>query len=391
MAARLVMGAVVVLALLPVLVFLANAAPGLPGLALTTRMVPLAAWGFTMVLLLAWRLLWAHHARRDPSLRRRVLVLGAGHSGHVVVNEMLRQGDVYDVVGFVDDDPAKAGTAYAGVPVLGTHADLPDIAAAHEVDTVVLCISPEVRGPVFGTLVDLGAEGPEVVAMPLFYEQITGRVAVEHDGAQWYVSVPVEPMRYGLGGRLAKRALDVAGGLVLALLLLAVLPFVALAIRLDSPGPVFYRQWRLGYAARRYRVVKFRSMVHDAEAEGAQWAALGDARVTRVGRFLRRTRLDELPQALNVLRGEMSLVGPRPERPEFEEALQAQIPFYRARLAARPGLTGWAQVRYGYTATVEDALVKLQYDLYYLRHRTFAFDLYVIARTLPVLLRMQGR
>ncbi len=391
MAARLGTGAVAVAAAYPLLFFLRDAVPGLPAAAFTTRLIPLFGWAFGSGALGLWRAVWARRARRDPALRRRILVLGAGTSGHLLTDALLGLPDVYEVVGFVDDDPAKAATGYRGVPVVGTHADLPALVARHGVDEIGLCISPEVRGPVFGTLVDLGADGPEVIAMPLLYERITGRVAVEHDGDAWFVAVPTEPMRYSPGARLAKRVLDVGGALVIGAVCALVAPFVALAIRLDTPGPILYRQARLGLHGRVYRVVKFRSMVADAEPEGARWAAPDDARITRVGRWLRRTRLDEWPQWLNVLRGEMSLVGPRPERPEFEAALQAEIPFYRARLAVRPGLTGWAQVRYGYTATVEDALVKLQYDLYYLRHRSLGFDLYVLARTLPVLLRMTGR
>jgi lipopolysaccharide/colanic/teichoic acid biosynthesis glycosyltransferase len=186
--------------------------------------------------------------------------------------------------------------------------------------------------------------------------------------------------------------MDLALGAALLVLLLVLLPVIALAIRLDSPGPVFYRQERVGRHGRRFFVYKLRSMQQDAERDGeAQWAAPGDPRVTRVGRWLRRARLDELPQVLNVVRGEMSLVGPRPERPQFVEQLQRDIPFYRTRFAARPGLTGWAQINYGYGSTVEDALIKLQYDLYYLKHQSPWFDLVILLRTVAVVLRLKGQ
>jgi lipopolysaccharide/colanic/teichoic acid biosynthesis glycosyltransferase len=175
------------------------------------------------------------------------------------------------------------------------------------------------------------------------------------------------------------------------MVLLVLLPFIALAIALDCPGPVFYRQVRSGRGGRQFQVWKLRTMVPNAEEEGKpQWATEEDERVTRVGRILRKTRLDELPQVINVMRGEMSIVGPRPERPEFIEELQERIPFYRTRLTIKPGLTGWAQIFYGYGSTVEDALIKLQYDLYYIRHWSLWLDLYVILKTVGVVLTLRG-
>ena len=175
-------------------------------------------------------------------------------------------------------------------------------------------------------------------------------------------------------------------------ILAAVFPIVALAIKLDSPGAIFYKQERVGQHGAAFTVYKFRSMVQNAERNGkAQWAIKGDARITKVGNFIRKTRLDELPQVLNVLRGEMSMVGPRPERYQFIEELQKQIPFYRTRLAAKPGLTGWAQINYGYGSTTQDALIKLQYDLYYLKHWSPWLDFKILLRTFAVVLKMQGQ
>jgi lipopolysaccharide/colanic/teichoic acid biosynthesis glycosyltransferase len=170
-----------------------------------------------------------------------------------------------------------------------------------------------------------------------------------------------------------------------------IFPCLALLIVIDSPGPVFYKQERVGKAGRTFTFMKLRSMIPDAEAQsGPLWAVHADPRVTRVGRLLRKSRLDELPQLVNVLRGEMSLVGPRPERPAFVEQLQQEIPFYRARLTVLPGLTGWAQVNYGYGSTVEDALIKLQYDLYYIRHRSLLLDGLILLRTVGKIVRLQG-
>jgi exopolysaccharide biosynthesis polyprenyl glycosylphosphotransferase len=245
----------------------------------------------------------------------------------------------------------------------------------------------------FQAVMDAYEQGVKVVPMPLLYERITGRVPVEHIDQHWsVVFLPVS----GNDGLVdpypfLKRAMDVLMGLIGLVAFVLLLPFVALAIRLDSKGGIFYFQERLGVNGCVFRLIKFRSMVQNAEAEtGAVFSGRGDARVTRVGKFMRKTRLDELPQVINVLRGDMSFVGPRPERPEHVIRLQAKIPFYRTRMIVRPGLTGWAQVRYDYGATDEDAMVKLQYDLYYIRHQSLLLDVNILLRTVGKVLSMSG-
>jgi exopolysaccharide biosynthesis polyprenyl glycosylphosphotransferase len=190
---------------------------------------------------------------------------------------------------------------------------------------------------------------------------------------------------------ISKRILDLVFIFLSLPILGLLLPFLALAVHLDSPGPVFYRQLRSGRAGKPFSIIKFRTMVVDAEKDGrARWATENDPRITRVGRFLRKTRLDELPQLINILKGDMSLVGPRPERPEFIEELQQAIPFYRVRLLVKPGLTGWAQIHYDYGNSVEDALIKLQYDFYYIRYWSLWLDLYTLFKTVYVVLRFKG-
>jgi exopolysaccharide biosynthesis polyprenyl glycosylphosphotransferase len=188
----------------------------------------------------------------------------------------------------------------------------------------------------------------------------------------------------------AKRGVDIAAAVVLGLLVLPLIPLVALAIRLESPGSVLYSQTRVGLGGRHFRIFKFRSMRQDAERDGARWAQAGDSRVTKVGRVMRLTRIDELPQLWNVLKGEMTLVGPRPERPEFTATLEQEIPHYGKRLAVKPGLTGWAQVRFRYTSSVEDTARKLEYDLYYLKHASLLLDLRILVATIGVVLRKAG-
>ncbi|WP_310488742.1 exopolysaccharide biosynthesis polyprenyl glycosylphosphotransferase [Chamaesiphon sp. VAR_69_metabat_338] len=192
--------------------------------------------------------------------------------------------------------------------------------------------------------------------------------------------------------RIGTRVLDIICGLIIAAIFAVVFPFVAIAIKLDSPGSIFYKQERVGLNGNKFTIYKLRSMVQNAERNGqAQWAVKGDSRITKVGNFIRKTRLDELPQVINVLKGEMSMVGPRPERQQFMEKLESQIPNFSTRLAVKPGLTGWAQVNYGYGSTVEDAKIKLGYDLYYCKHQSLALNFQILLRTFAVVLKMQGQ
>jgi len=188
-----------------------------------------------------------------------------------------------------------------------------------------------------------------------------------------------------------KRAFDLLAALLMALVVLPLFPLIALAIRIDSPGTVFYTQDRVGQGGRIFRIYKFRTMRTDAERNGAVWAMEGDPRVTRAGTFMRRSRIDELPQLVNVLRGEMTFVGPRPERPEFTSLLERELPGYSQRQLARPGLTRWAQIRYQYASSIQDTKTKLEFDLYYVRHRSLRFDTRILFQTIPVVLHLQGR
>lgn len=228
--------------------------------------------------------------------------------------------------------------------------------------------------------------------MTTLYEHLLERVPVEHLEPGWLVKSFADAVGTREASRIGKRLVDLVGATVGLVVLAAMSPFVAMATWLDTGRPILFGQDRVGQRDRLFRLLKFRTMVNGAEAEGlARWAAPNDPRVTRVGRWLRRTRIDELPQFLNVVRGEMSLVGPRPQRPEFVAALERQIPFYRTRLLVRPGLTGWAQVNFPYGDSVEDAAVKLEYDLYYIKHRSMLFDALIVARTVGTILRLGGR
>lgn len=377
----------------------ATVTAGLPGIISSAsagqeplRFAPAVAIVGSTILLLAWRsaYIWL---LCGPQTRPRLLILGAGQAGRTLYATIASNyTSHYNIVGFVDDDPRKQSTNICGIPVLGVHQELERLAWEHHADEIALAISTRLPDGMLQALMTCHELGITVTPMPLVYERLSGKVAVQHIGSQWYVALPIQPRPAATAIAAIKRALDLLGGIVLGLFGLLLTPLIAAAITLDTPGPILYRQERLGRHGKPFSVYKFRSMRADAEQDGeARWAAQDDQRITRVGGFLRRTRLDELPQILNVVRGEMSLVGPRPERPEFIAQLQQRIPFYRTRLAAKPGLTGWAQINYGYGSSAADALVKLQYDLYYLKHQSAWFDLLILARTIAVVLKMQGR
>lgn len=342
-------------------------------------------------LLLLWRRLYSA-AFTIPTFQRRAIIVGAGWAGQTILKTVREYAPAHlEVIGFVDDDPARQEQTIHGAPVLGPTDRLVSLAQRLRATDVVLAINREVPGDLLARLMTCYELGLRVSTMPDLYERLTDRVPVEHVGSNWFVVLPLAHSGQNLSYRLVKRGMDI----LIALLGLAVfapfLPLLALLIKLDSPGPVFYRQKRVGRGGRLFNLIKLRSMYTDAEADGqARWAERYDTRVTRVGRFLRRTRLDEFPQLVNVLRGEMSLVGPRPERPEFVAELQTQIPFYRTRLTVKPGLTGWAQVNYDYGRSVSDALEKLRYDLYYIKHQSIQLDLVIMLKTVSIILLLKG-
>ncbi len=231
--------------------------------------------------------------------------------------------------------------------------------------------------------------GVRVTDLPGLFERVTGEVPVASLKASWLIYG--DGFRQGLLRRLVKRSFDLVASAILLTVAAPVMLLTALAILLESRGPVIFRQERVGLGGRPFNVLKFRSMGTDAEKDGVpRWASTADPRVTRVGRFIRKTRIDELPQIFNVLTGEMSFVGPRPERPYFVDQLSDQVPFYGARHTVKPGLTGWAQVRYCYGATVEDAVRKLQFDLYYVKNHTVFLDILILCHTVRVVLMGEG-
>jgi sugar transferase (PEP-CTERM system associated) len=338
-----------------------------------------------------WRLLYeALHRTLGP--RQRLLLVGSNPAAITLAKELHeRRVELgVEIVGFVDADPARVGAPVINPGVIGTVSDIPAIVGDRNVDRVVVSLV-DARGklPMEELLRMKIDRGVTFDHLPTLYEEFTGKIAVENLRPSWLLFS--EGFRKTRRLLVAKRVLDVlcaAIGLILSAPLMAI---VVLLVRVTSSGPVLYHQARVGRAGKVFTVHKFRSMRHDAEAgTGPVWAQASDPRLTLIGGFLRRTRLDELPQLWNVLVGDMSMVGPRPERPEFVAQLTEQIPFYGLRHSVRPGVTGWAQVCYTYGASVEDALEKLQYDLFYIKRMALAFDLFVLFSTVKIVLLRRG-
>jgi len=341
---------------------------------------------------LLWRLAYIRMFTA-PHLLRRVLIVGAGNAGKTLVDVIEKLWPPpFFTVGLIDDDPEKHGQKIGNFPILGDSRELIEIIQEQHVTDLILAISGEMKGEMFQSILTAQEMGAHLAPMPQVYEELLGRVPIFLLETEWIVRSFVEKTSTSTFFVLAKSLIDFAGGLVGTLITIGFFPFISLATILESGFPVLFTQERLGRGGQPYKMVKFRTMDRDAERDGeARLAEENDQRVTRVGWFLRRTHLDELPQFINVLRGEMSLVGPRAERPQLVEHFQKQIPFYRARLLVKPGITGWAQINYGYAGNVSETAVKLEYDLYYIEHRNLLMDTSIILRTVGTVLGFKGQ
>ncbi|HSR19639.1 MAG TPA: sugar transferase [Anaerolineales bacterium] len=369
------------------LAFILNREPGsLPRIVVGVFII-LAA-----TLTLLWRLIYVR-LYTSSGLSRRLLIVGAGKAGLTLARVYSAANPKpFSLVGFIDDDHRKLHKLHEGFPVLGTSRQLLSIIDQYRVSDVVVAITGEVQGGTFQVLLDTQERGVEVTRMPTVYEEITLRVPIHHLESDWIIRSFLDQLRVSWAYLAMKRLLDIAGGFIGLLILLPLWPVIALLTLLDSGPPVMYTQDRVGKGGIRFIILKFRTMNKDADADGTyQPTVEGDPRVTRFGWFLRRTHLDELPQFWNVLRGNMSLVGPRAERSQLVTHYQKEIPFYRARLLVKPGLTGWAQINYGYVADVKETAIKLEYDLYYIIHRSLLMDVGIILRTIGTVLGRKGR
>jgi len=342
-----------------------------------------------LIFLFGWRWLFtitfsASNGQTD------VLIIGAGRSGAALYSLLETPESFYRAVGFLDDDPAKLGKDMGSTSVLGTTEQLIEIAAQKEVAIVILAITHDRPQELVDRIINARLHGLTITDMPAIYEELTGSIPVAHLRHDWLLFANGFSLISKQYIQRIKRLIDFASSTLLLIVSAPVLLLTAIAIKLESRGPVFFRQERVGKDGEIFLAFKFRSMKEGAENDGAVWAAEDDPRVTKVGRVIRFLRIDELPQILNVFKGEMSLIGPRPERPEFVRKLEARIPFYSIRHSVRPGITGWAQVKYGYGASVEDALKKLEYDLFYLKKMSILLDIKILLKTIGVVLFGQG-
>ena len=338
-----------------------------------------------------WRLAFAW-LTRHASPRERLLLVGTSQAAIDLARELhdRRQELGVDIVGFVDPDPDRVGLPVLNPGIVGTIEDIPALVQSRKADRVVVSLA-DARGRLpMERLLDIRMRsGVSFGHLATIYEEYTGKIALENLRPSWFVFSA--DFRKGRFVVLVKRALDVTLAAVGLVIGLPVMLLTGALVRLTSAGPALYHQERVGLNGRVFTVHKFRTMRTDAESEtGPVWAQTNDQRITPLGRILRRTRLDEVPQLWNVLKGDMSLVGPRPERPTFVDQLTQTIPFYGQRHVVKPGVTGWAQIRYTYGASIEDAVEKLQYDLYYIKNMSIALDLVILIETVKTVILRRG-
>lgn len=327
----------------------------------------------------------------EDLLKRKVLLYGAGRRASSMA-KLRRRSDRrgFVIVGFVaaeGDEPSQE----IAEQVMSTSTSLREYCRKHAVDEIVVAMDDRRRSFPMDQLLDCRLDGVEVTELVSFLERETGKLRLDILNPSWMIFS--DGFRRGRIHSVLERLLDLAASLVLTVAALPFMVFAVLAIKLEDglSATVFYRQKRVGQYGQSFFLLKFRSMREDAERDGKpQWATKNDSRVTRVGSFIRKTRIDELPQILNVLRGEMSFVGPRPERPEFVTQLSERIPYYRERHTVKPGVTGWAQLCYPYGSSEQDALEKLQYDLYYVKNHSLLFYLAVLIQTVEVIILRKG-
>jgi sugar transferase (PEP-CTERM system associated) len=343
---------------------------------------------FVWVLLNGWR--WAYGLLFQVAIPRiPVVILGAGYCGRTIYELLKSPLSPYEIKGFLDDDPDKLSKA-SSPAVIGTCDQLTEVAARVGAHTAILAIPKNRSAGLIRNVLEARLKGINIRDMADVYEELTGRIPVRAIGDQWLLFAEGFYMLRKEYIQKLKRLLDfMASGLIL-LLTLPIIGLAALAIRIDSPGPVLYKQRRVGKGQKVFMIYKFRSMRNDAETGGARWADKNDARVTGIGRLLRLTHVDEIPQIWNIFNGDMSLVGPRPERPEFVEMLEKEIPYYFVRHSVKPGMTGWAQIKYSYGASVEDSKNKLEHDLYYIKNMSLFLDFKILLRTIGVVLLGDG-
>lgn len=347
--------------------------------------------GSVSILTLIWRFTYIQ-IFTAPTFLRRALIIGAGRSGCTMARIIKNCVPIpFNLVGFIDDDELKRGKVLEGLPVLGNNETLLKTIESEHITDLIFSISGDMQPETFSSILRAKENGIEITTMPILYEELIGRVPIFLLEDDWILRSFVDHARSTSGYDTLKRIVDILVASVGFLCLLLLTPLIALLIMLDGGFPILFKQERVGISGKPFELLKFRTMRQDAEEDGKPRLAVeNDERVTKVGKFLRMSHLDELPQFINVLKGDISMVGPRAERPEFVDQLQQEIPFYRARLFVKPGVTGWAQINYRYASNVEESAIKLEYDLYYIKHRNIWLDITIILRTMGQVIGLRG-
>jgi sugar transferase (PEP-CTERM system associated) len=319
----------------------------------------------------------------------RVLIIGTGHAGIMLTREILSRPELnMKVIGFLDEKGENLGMSLVNPGIIGGVNEVSEIVSSHKVDRLVLSLAERRGTTPVDQLLRIKFAGVPIEDAHSAYETVSGRILLERLTPSWLILS--EGFRKNPFLMATKRTLDVFVSLIGILLTFPIMGVVALAIWMESGKPILFRQKRVGLHGKEFEMMKFRSMRKDAEAAGPAWATTNDSRITKLGAFLRKYRLDELPQLINVLRGDMSLVGPRPEQPHFCELLRQNLRYFDQRHSVRPGITGWAQVKYQYGATVEESKIKLELDLFYIKHLSTFLDLAIIFETVKVMLIGRG-
>ncbi len=352
------------------------------------RGIFLISLGFMGLVIVSWRIIY-NHILKTRQLDQRIIIIGSGPLPKNIAKEIVERMDTgFKLIGFITDNPDRVGEKLVNPSIIGDQSQILDIATKERVDRIIVALE-ERRGKFPDSqLLECKMRGIAVEEGIHFYEHLTGRLQVEslHPSSLIFS----EGFKKSKLTMWTKRVTEFSLSLIGLILFSPIILVLSVLIKIDSRGPVLYKQERVGERGKIFRLLKFRSMVEEAEANGPVWAEQNDKRITRVGRWVRKWRIDEIPQMFNVLKGDMSFVGPRPERSFFVEKLRKEIPFYDQRFSVKPGVTGWAQIKYRYGASKEDALEKLKYDLYYIKNLSPLYDLIIIFETIKVVLFGKG-
>jgi sugar transferase (PEP-CTERM system associated) len=352
------------------------------------RGIFLISLGFIGVVIVSWRIIY-NHILKTRQFDQRIMIIGSGALAKNIAREIVERVDTgFKLIGFITDLPERVGEKLVNPSIIGDQSQILDIATKERVDRVIVALEERRGNFPDAQLLECKMRGIGIEEGIHFYEHLTGRLQVESLHPSFLIFS--EGFKKSKLTMWTKRVSEFALSLIGLILLSPVILVISLLIKIDSRGPVFYKQERVGERGKIFKLIKFRSMVENAEANGPVWAEQDDKRITRVGRWMRKWRLDEVPQMFNVLKGDMSFVGPRPERHFFVEKLRKEIPFYDQRFSVRPGVTGWAQIKYPYGASNKDALEKLKYDLYYIKNLSLLYDLLIIFETIKVVLFRKG-